>query len=208
MKKLLHIIATPREEDSRTMKVTAVFLDEFTKAHPDWVIDELNLFKVDLPELTARRVDGKYVLLDGKDLFGELKESWEEIVAHIERFLSADACLISTPMWNFHIPYVLKQYIDIIVQPKFLFTYTPKGVEGLARGRKMVVITSRGGDYRSDQSRPFDHQEPYLRTIFGFVGITDLQFVIAQPMDGVEAEIRNQRIREAQALAREIAPYI
>jgi FMN-dependent NADH-azoreductase len=86
MKKLLHIIATPRGEDSRTLKVTATFLEEFTKTHPDWVIDGLNLFKEDLPELTVKRVDGKYILLSGKDLFGELKEAWEEIVAHIERF--------------------------------------------------------------------------------------------------------------------------
>lgn len=208
MKKLLHIIATPRGEESRTLKVTAVFLEEFTKTHPDWVIDELNLFKEDLPELTVKRVDGKYILLSGKDLFGELKEAWEEIVAHIERFLSADACLISTPMWNFHIPYVLKHYIDIIVQPRLLFKYTPDGVVGFAKDKKMVIITSRGSDYRLDQVRPFDFQEPYLRTIFGFVGITDIQFIIAQPMDGVESEIRNQKILEAQALAKKIAPHV
>ena len=208
MEKLFHIIATPRGEDSRTLKVTAVFLEEFTKTHPDWVIDELNLFKADLPQLTLRRVDGKYVLLQGRDLFGELKEAWEEIVGHIERFLSADAYLISTPMWNFHIPYLLKQYIDIIVQPKFLFTYTPEGVVGLAGGKKMVIITSRGGDYTSKENQAFDFQEPYLRTIFGFAGITDIRFIIAQPMDGVEPEIRNQKIRMAQSLAKEIAPAI
>ncbi|MEW5800563.1 MAG: NAD(P)H-dependent oxidoreductase [bacterium] len=208
MKKLLHIIATPRGENSRTLRVSGIFLEEFMKTHPDWIIDELDLFKEDLPKLTVRRVDGKYLLLDGKGLFGELKEAWEEIVAHIERFLSADASLISTPMWNFHIPYVLKQYIDIIVQPRFLFKYTPEGVVGMAKGKKMVIITSRGGDYSSDQMQPFDFQEPYLRAIFQFVGITDISFIIAQPMDGVESRIRDQKIFEAQALARKIATHV
>jgi FMN-dependent NADH-azoreductase len=105
MKKLLHIIATPRGDESRTLKVTRAFLDSFQSTHNDWVVEELNLFKEELPSLTVKRVDGKYILLGGKDLFGEAKEAWEEIIAEIDRFMSADAYLISTPMWNFNIPY-------------------------------------------------------------------------------------------------------
>ena len=133
MKKLLHIIATPRGEESRTLKVSNVFLDTFREKHADWVIDELDLTKESLPSLTAKRVDGKYVLLGGKDISGDMKESWQDIISHIERFMSADAYLISTPMWNFSIPYTLKQYIDTIVQPKYLFRYTSNGPEGLVR---------------------------------------------------------------------------
>ncbi len=205
MKKLLHIVATPRDDGSRTLQVTDSFLEAFQKTHTGWVVDELNLAKEKLPELNRKRVDGKYVLLSGKDLFGEAKESWNEIVSHIERFLAADAYLISTPMWNFSIPYALKQYIDIIVQPKYLFRYTESGaVEGLVKNKKMLIITSRGGEYASPQMRGFDHQEPYLRTIFGFVGITDINFVIAQPMDMGQA-LQVQKIEEAQGLAKKIA---
>ncbi len=204
MKKLLHIIATPREEESRTLQVTEAFLEVFKEKYPDWVIEELNLTSEKLPPLTIKRVDGKYVLLQGKDLYGELKESWQEIISHIQRFLSADAYLISTPMWNFSIPYVLKQYIDIIVQPKYLFRYTPTGVEGLAKNKKMVIIASRGGDYSSAESRNADFQEPYLRFIFGYVGITDIKFAIAQPMD-MDPQLKIQRIKEAQNVAKQIA---
>lgn len=203
MKKLLHIIATPRGEDSRTLCVSEVFLEAFQETHPQWVIEELNLTKEELPSLNTRRVDGKYLLLSGKDLYGELKEAWQEIMLHIERFLSADAYLISTPMWNFSIPYVLKHYIDIIVQPKYLFQYTETGMEGLALAKKMAVINSRGG-YRSPDIQSFDFLEPYLRTIFGFVGITDIQFVTAEPMD-MGMEMQDQRIREARETARELA---
>ncbi|MGV8171432.1 MAG: FMN-dependent NADH-azoreductase [Candidatus Woesearchaeota archaeon] len=204
MKKLLHIIATPRARESRTLKVSASFLETFAKNHPDWVIEELTLSEENLPSLTLNRVDGKYMLLGGKELSGKFSIAWQEIIQHIERFLSADAYLLSTPMWNFSIPYSLKHYLDVIVQPKYLFQYTETGVEGLVKNRKMVVITSRGGDYTTADSRVFDHQESYLRTIFGFVGIKNIAFINAQPMDMGE-EIQIQKIKEAQEKAKEIA---
>lgn len=196
MKKILHIIATPRGGDSRTLKVTQSFLEVIKEKNPGWEVDELDLFKEQLPALTVKRVDGKYALLGGKDLSGRSKDSWKEIIAHIERFLSADAYLISTPMWNFSIPYTLKQYIDIIVQPKYLFRYAGSKVEGLAKNKKMVVITARGGDYSADESRKFNMQEPYLRAIFGFVGISDITFIYAQPMD-MGLELQKEKIETA-----------
>ncbi|MBF0217136.1 MAG: NAD(P)H-dependent oxidoreductase [Candidatus Omnitrophica bacterium] len=205
MKKILHIVATPRAAGSRTLQVSAAFLAEFTKRHPGWDVEELDLSKEKLPGLTVKRVDGKYALLGGKELSGEFKAAWEEIIQHINKFLSADAYLISTPMWNFSIPYMLKQYLDVIVQPKYLFQYTKTGaVEGLVINRKMVVITSRGGDYSSPEARKLDHQEPYLRTIFGFVGIKDIQFIIAQPMDMGE-QLQKEKILEALVKAKELA---
>ena len=205
MKKLLHIIATPRGEESRTLKISASFLQSFQETHPDWIIEPFDLTKTSIPSLTVKRVDGKYVLLQGKDLHGTLKESWDEIVKYIQHFLSADGYLISTPMWNFNIPYFLKQYLDIIVQPKYLFQYTKTGaVEGFVKNRKMVIITSRGGEYTSVDTKKFDLQEPYLRTIFEFVGISDIQFINAQPMDMGE-ELQKQRIEQAKILAKQIA---
>lgn len=202
----MHIIATPRVQDSRTLQISQVFLENFRKKFPTCIIDELNVATESLSSLTVKVVSGKYVLLAGKDLSGELKTAWREVERHIERFLSADIYLISTPMWNFSIPYTLKHYIDIILQPKYLFRYTPSGVEGLVKNKKMVVITSRGGDY--SQGSPvhnFDFQEPYLRTVFGFVGITDITFVIAQPMDALGPEVQAKKIEEAKSAARKIA---
>ena len=203
MKKLLHIIATPRAEQSRTLQVSEVFLKTFKEKHPDCVIEELDLSKEELPSLTVKRLNGKYMLAGGKDLDGEMQKAWQEIIAQIERFMSADAYLISTPMWNFSIPYTLKHYLDIILQPKYLFRYTATGVEGLVKNKKMVLITSRGGDY-TDIKRSADFQEPYLRFVFRFVGIQDIKFINAQPMDQGE-ELGKQRIKEAQEAAKEIA---
>ncbi len=207
MKKLLHIIATPREDESRTLHIAEAFFDAFTPTHPDWVVEELNLFKAILPPLTMKRVDGKYQLLAGKDLYGELKEGWEEIIAHIDRFLSASLYVISTPMWNFSIPYLLKQYIDIIVQPRYLFRYTKNGVEGLAKEKKMVVLASYGGEYVTAQTEKMNFHEPYLRAVFGFVGITDMRFVVAEPTD-MGSELEKQKVDAAMHAAKTLAQQL
>ncbi len=204
MKRLLHIIASPREEESRTLQVSGVFLDAFIQTHPEWIIDELDLAKEELPSMTAKQVGGKYLLLSGKDLYGRLKEAWVEILQHIDRFKTADLYLISTPMWNFSIPYMLKHYIDLIVQPKHLFRYAEKGkAVGLLQGKKMVVIATRGGQY-TGEAKSFDFQEPYLRAIFGFVGIEEISFVKAEPMD-MDLDLQKQKIREAKIMAAELA---
>ncbi len=208
MKKLLHVIASPRGEKSRTLRVASAFLQQFRLTHPDWLIDEINLFQESLPALAARQVDGKYILLGGKDLFGGLRDTWEEIVQQIERFKSAEAYLISTPMWNFGIPYILKQYIDILIQPQYLFRYVKGQPEGFLKGRPMVVISSRGGEYITPADIPSDHVEPHLRTAFGFVGITDIEFVKVEPLDGIPSKAVKETLEAASKKAREAADRI
>lgn len=206
MKKILHVISTPRGDESRTLKVSKHFLAELKKKYPKTEVDTLDLFKEKLPDLTAKSVNGKYVLLGGKDMPEDLRASWNEIIRHIERFLAADLIVISAPMWNFANPYKLKQYIDIVVQPKYMFKYTASGVEGLVKGKKMVIITSRGGDYSGGS--PYDLQEPYLRLVFGFIGITDISFISAQPMDAMGPEVAVRKIEDAKRAAAELAAKI
>lgn len=206
MKKLLHIIATPRGLNSNTLKVSQAFLDTFKIKYPHCIIDELNLFVQKLPQITSSRIEGKLALLSGRNLTESMLAQWAEIIAQIERFLSADAYLISAPMWNFSIPFVLKHYLDVIIQPKYLFTYTDQGPQGLIKNKKMSIVTSRGGDYSPQSpSKAYDLQEPYLRTIFGFVGITDITFIHAQPMDALGEKVRAEKISLAQASAKELA---
>jgi FMN-dependent NADH-azoreductase len=204
--KLLHIIATPRENKSRTLKVSNSFLEALKIKHTDLEIDELNLFTDPPPPLTVKQLDGKYILLGGKDLPAELKDEWANIIKTIGRFLSANLYVVSTPMWNFSIPYALKHYIDIILQPKFLFQYTDKGPEGLAKNKKMLVVTSRGGDYSEGSPfQSYDFQEPYLRAVFGFAGITDISFINAQPMDAGGPDLGKSKLEEAISKAKEVA---
>lgn len=203
--KILHIVATPRQEESSTLKVTNAFFEGLEENAPDCKVDTLDVTKEILPPMTVKAVNGKYVLLSGKDLPDDLKPAWKDIIKHIERFLSADGYVISTPMWNFNIPYYLKHYIDVILQPKYLFRYTEKGAEGLVKNKKMAVITSRGGDYSPESlDHAYDYQEPYIRAVFGLTGITDIIFINAQPMDALGPDTQKEKIREARETARKL----
>jgi len=198
-------VASPRGEKSRTLKVAHAFLERFKERHPDWLVDEINVFEEELPGMSARQVDGKYILLGNRELYGDLREKWAEIEQHIVRFKEANAYLISTPMWNFTIPYPLKQYIDILIQPSYLFRFTKGRVEGLLTGRRMVVISSSGGTYTDPATLPLDHVEPYLRTIFGFVGVTDISFIKVESLDGVPKKQGQEAVAAAQQRACAVA---
>ncbi|MGB8644251.1 MAG: NAD(P)H-dependent oxidoreductase [Anaerolineae bacterium] len=189
--KLLHIVATPRNHTSHTRRVSDAFLAYARAKHPDLNVEVVDLFNQDLPSIAGENIESKYELMYGQKIDKRHEESWKQIELQIEHFLSADLYLITTPMWNFGIPYALKFYIDAIVQPGYLFKYNEMGQAiGLVAGRKMICVTSRGGDYSAGTPfHAYDFQEPYLRAIFGFVGITDMQFVNAQPMD-VTTELR------------------
>jgi FMN-dependent NADH-azoreductase len=183
--KLLHIVATPRVQESNTLRISYSFVESLRTKHPDLIVDELNLFQRDLPAVAGENIETKYSLLVGQPIDRRHQESWAQIESLIEHFLTADVYLISAPMWNFGIPYALKFYIDAIVQPGYLFKYNERGQPvGLVLGKKMVCVTSRGGDYAEPSPlHAYDFTEPYLRTIFGFLGITDVTFLNAQPMD-------------------------
>jgi len=182
--KLLHLIATTRGEQSRTLSISKEFLQALKEKHPHIQVDELDLSKTELPPVLDSTVKAKYLLMQGGELDEQSQKSWKEVSALAEHFISYDLFLITAPMWNFSIPYMLKHYIDVIMQAGILFSFTANGPEGFAKYEQMVCITSRGSDYSpGSPMHQLDHQEPYLRAIFGFAGIEDIHFVHAQPLD-------------------------
>ena len=203
--KLLHIIATPRGHASNTIRISNILLEELYAKYDDLTVEVLDLFRSDLPAVAGENIESKYMLMTGQQLDDSHKNSWKQIEKSIENFLDADMYLITSPMWNFGIPYALKYYIDAIVQPGYLFRYDEQGrPEGMVNGRKMICITSRGGDY-SDGSplKTLDFVEPYLRSIFNFVGITDMHFINIQPTD-ITPEFRKAAIEKGIMEARDL----
>jgi len=202
---LLHVISTPRGLASNTGRISSALLEAIMEEDDDVVVTTLDLFKADLPSVAGRNIESKYKLMTGQALEDEAsRDSWREIERTIEQFLAADVYLLTVPMWNFGIPYVLKYYIDAIVQPGYLFRYTPEGtVEGLVHGKKMIVVSSRGSDYSSEYMKAYDFVESYLRAILGFVGITDIRFFFAQPMD----ISRDTRMAAARKAITEVRAY-
>ena len=174
--------------------------------HDEVEVDVINLFNEELPSVAGNNIETKYTLMMGQPIERSHIESWRRIESLIEHFVAADIYLLTTPMWNFSIPYALKYYIDCVVQPGYLFTYTDLGQPvPLVLGKKMICVTTRGGDYSpGGPMHAYDFQEPYLRTIFGFVGITDIQFVNVQPTD-VNLELREAAMTHAIEVVREIA---
>ena len=119
--------------------------------------------------------------------------------ALIDEFLSADVVVIGAPMYNFSVPSSLKAWIDRIVVAGKTFSYSASGPQGLAGGRKVIVASARGGFYGADSGRAdYDFQEDYLRQVFGFIGITDLEFVRAEGI-GIGPEQKAKAINDAHA---------
>ncbi|AVF74398.1 FMN-dependent NADH-azoreductase [Vibrio alginolyticus] len=113
----------------------------------------------------------------------------------IEEVKAADTLVIAAPMYNFTIPTQLKNWIDLIARAGVTFKYTENGVQGLIEGKKAIVITTRGGIHKDS---PTDNVTPYLRTVLGFVGITDVEFVYAEALNmGEDAAAKG--ISEAQS---------
>jgi FMN-dependent NADH-azoreductase len=197
--RLLHIVATPRGLASNTGRVSSVLIEELHGHFDDLEVTTLDLFSADLPAVAGTNIKSKYALMTGQPLDDEARSSWRDIERTIEGFLAADLYVVTVPMWNFGLPYALKYYIDAIVQPGYLFTYDETGQPvGLVDGKRMVCVTSRGGDYSAPPMSALDHLEPYLRAIFGFVGIADVKFFNVQPSD-ITPELRNAAARSAIA---------
>ena len=118
----------------------------------------------------------------------------------IEEIKAADTLVIAAPMYNFTIPTQLKNWIDLIARAGVTFTYTENGVKGLIEGKKAIVVTTRGGIHKDAAT---DSMTPYLRTVLGFVGITDVEFVYAEALNiGEDAEAKG--ISEAKSQLAEL----
>ena len=115
----------------------------------------------------------------------------------LAELFAAHVIVIGAPMYNFGIPSQLKAWIDRIVIAGKTFQYGANGVEGLAGGRKVIIASARGGFYGADTGREgADFQETYLRHVFNFIGITDIEFVRAEGI-GMGPDQRAKAINDA-----------
>jgi FMN-dependent NADH-azoreductase len=193
---------------SYSLRGARAFLDAYRAAHPKDTVDTLDVFSDAVPPFTFLEAAAKYAVLHGKQPSGEEARAWRTVEAVIERFKAADRYLVSSPMWNFGIPYRLKQFFDVIVQPTYTFSYSPEtGYTGLVTGKRAVLVLARGGAYGPGSGgEALDHQRPYLETILSFMGVTDVQAVVIEPtlMGGPDtaADAAEAACEEAREIAR------
>ncbi len=182
--KLLHIDSSVLGDYSVSRQLTASIVAELKLKTPDVEISYLDLAARPLAHWTP-------AVADASTTEGALGNTL------IEAFLAADIVVIGAPMYNFGISSQLKAWIDRIVVAGRTFRYTESGVEGLAKGKQVVIASSRGGVYSEGPFAAFDHQETYLRAVMGFIGITDIAFVRAEGL-AISPEAKEQAIKSAK----------
>jgi FMN-dependent NADH-azoreductase len=200
--KLLHLSCSPRP-DSFSSAGARVFLEGFRHGHPDWDLDVMDLWRERMPEFVGPIVEAKYARMKGQAFDDPQRESFAEAERMAVRFSLADRVLISTPMWNFGIPYKLKQWFDIIVQPGLTFRFDPsQGYFPLLKDRPTLVILASGSDFATGMNRGrIDMATPYLREILRFIGINNVRFVLIGPTTGPQQPIEVARERAHLRLA-------
>lgn len=202
MQSLLYIEASPRKDASTSIAVSKAFLDEFQRTNPSTQISTINLYETQLPEFNGPTIDAKYAILTGQPHSDEQKLAWQKVETLITEFKKADKIVFSVPMWNFGIPYVLKHYIDVIVQPGYTFSYTPgEGYKGLVLGKPVLLICSRGGAYGPESE--VDFQKSYMETVLKFIGFTDIRTILVEPtMSPNKSEVLKTAIQMADEMAK------
>lgn len=186
MSKLLHIDSSILGGNSVSRQLSAQIVASWRAAHPGTEVSYLDL-AVDTPSHLSAESLG-FRLPAGADLSDVQKRENAVSEALVSQLLAADVIVVGAPMYNFTIPTQLKAWIDRVAQVNRTFKYTEKGPVGLAAGKTVIVASTRGGAYStSDAGNAMEHQESFLKTIFGFMGITDVRIVRAEGLAMGEA---------------------
>jgi FMN-dependent NADH-azoreductase len=200
--RLLHLACSPRPH-SESAAGAGVFLDRFRQARPGWDIDVMDLWQEPLPEFNGALLEAKYARMQGHPFTDTQRDGFAAAERLAQRFALAERVLISTPMWNFSIPYKLKQWLDVIVQPGLTFRFDPaQGYQPLVKDRPTVVIVASGSDFVTGMNRGrIDMATPYLREVLRFIGVTDVRFVLIGPTTGAPEPVRTARDSAHRRLA-------
>jgi FMN-dependent NADH-azoreductase len=186
MPRLLYIEASPRKARSASSEIAQHFLESYRESQSGLFVDHLDLWAKPLPEFDQHMLDAKYAVLGGQAFTAAQKLAWANIEQMTDRFKAADVLLISTPMWNFSLPYKLKHYLDLIMQPGLTFGFeAQRGHFGLLTDKKAVCVYSSAGEYSTGTpSEQMDFQRRYLRFALQHMGVTDQRELILAPTAG------------------------
>ncbi|MDP3255812.1 MAG: FMN-dependent NADH-azoreductase [Bosea sp. (in: a-proteobacteria)] len=164
-------------------------------ADPALIVVERDLGANPVPHLTADSTAAIRGSDPANDAQRAAKALSDALVAELK---AADTVIIGAPMYNFGIPSTLKSWFDHVLRAGVTFKYGENGPVGLLEGKRAIVVESRGGLYSSGPTQSLDSQEPHLRTMLGFIGISDVTFVRAEKL-GYGPEAREQAINDAKA---------
>ena len=200
MSHVLAITSSPLSQGSVTTSLVERFVDTWIKADADGHVVSRNVATSNLPHIDEAMIGGFFTPeADRTEVQNIQLELSNALVAEVE---AADVVVIGAPMHNFGITSSLKSWIDHISRVGRTFSYTESGPVGHLTGKKVFVLSARGGNYsKSGNMSHLDHQEPYLRTVLGFMGLMDVTFIHAEGVaSGTEGrEAAEQLLEEAIA---------
>jgi FMN-dependent NADH-azoreductase len=177
--KLLHIDSSILGNHSVSRQLSAEIVAQWLNNHPQTTVEYLDLAVHTPSHFSADAIAIKTgAQAQPTEVQRHENAQSEQLVS---QFLASDVIVIGAPLYNFSIPSQLKAWIDRLAQPGRTFKYTEKGPVGLAGGKTVIVASSRGGVYASSEGgQAMEHQESYLKVVFGFFGITDVRYVRAE----------------------------
>ncbi|BBP59557.1 FMN-dependent NADH-azoreductase [Pseudomonas sp. St316] len=190
--KLLHIDSSILGDNSASRQLSREVVDAWKAAEPGITVTYRDLAADAISHFSAQTLIAAGTSAELRD--AALKHEADLSASTMAEFLAADAVVIAAPMYNFSIPTQLKAWIDRIAVAGQTFRYTEAGPEGLCGGKKLVIVSTAGG-LHAGQPSSVGHEE-YLKQMFGFLGITDIEFVRAEGL-AYGDDMRTKAMREA-----------
>lgn len=176
--KVLHISGSLFSQQGNSSALASHFLEQIKARHPEAQVQVRDLAREPVPHLDAATLQANMTPPDQRSPEQAQQAQLSDLL--IEELMASDILVLSVPMYNFGIPSTLKAWIDQIARAGTTFRYTANGPEGLVQGKKAYVLGARGGAYAGT---PLDTQTPYLKTVLGFIGITEVEFVFAEKLN-------------------------
>lgn len=178
MKNILHIMSSPRGEVSYSIRLGRAIVSKIAEAHPGSILVERNVAQHNLPHLSSTHLESFFTPPELQtDANRAAIAQSDEAVAEVK---AADIIVIGVPLYNFGVPSTLKSWIDHIVRVGQTFRYDPDGSKGLLSNKKVYVALASGGVYSNGPMQRFDSVTPYLKNVFSFIGIPDVEVVRAE----------------------------
>lgn len=172
---ILQINTSARSTGAQSSALADAVVARLRERHPDAVLTLRDLARTPHPELDEAALQALFTPDSGRSPAQQARVALDDTL--IAELQAADVLVLGVPMYNLGVPVQLKNWIDAVSRARVTFRYTEHGAEGLLTGKRVVVALTRGGRYRDT---PADTVVPYLRTVLGFLGMRDVQFVYAE----------------------------
>jgi len=175
MKSILHLISSPRGDESFSIKLAHAIIEKLQDKYPDNSVEEQDLLESNVPHLNTAHLRSFFT--PAEHMTPEDHDAIQYSDEAISQLMAADIIIIGAPLYNFGVPSTLKAWIDHIARAGKTFSYSAAGAEGLVKGKKVYIAMSAGAVYSEGDWQSYDFVSPYLRAMLGFLGMTDLEII-------------------------------